>query len=139
MLPPARKLRQGNVFTPVCHSVHTHPLPPGQTPPGQTHPPWADTSPLGRHITPGQTHHLWAVHAGTQSTSGWYASYWNAFSFCIYVCISSCTMETSCEAYKYNVTDEGTCHLLNGTSSAAKTLLSDKEIQIYVKGKVFGE
>ena len=36
-LPPATKLRQGNVFTPVCHSVHTHaPLP--HMPP-TTHPP----------------------------------------------------------------------------------------------------
>ena len=70
LLPPATKLRQGNVFTPVCHSVHRgcltdtpgqtapppwqtalgrHPLdrprrqtPPGQTVPGQT-PPWAET------------------------------------------------------------------------------------------------
>ena len=58
-LPPATKLRQGNVFTPVCHSVHrgeclhlvrgTCPL--GRHPPGQTpsradgrHPPS-----LGRH------------------------------------------------------------------------------------------
>ena len=55
-LPPATKLRQDNVFTPVCHSVHrgvsatpgqTPPqadTPPGQTPPtqcmlGYTHPP----------------------------------------------------------------------------------------------------
>ena len=62
-LPPATKLRQGNVFHPsVSHSVHggvsaSSPggcLPhihPGQTP-RQT-PPWADT-PLGRH-PPGQT------------------------------------------------------------------------------------
>ena len=44
-LPPTTKLRQGNVFTPVCHFVHrargvsaTHPQadsPPGQTPPTQ--------------------------------------------------------------------------------------------------------
>ena len=73
------KLRQGNVFTPVCHSVHrggvgvclgswqtpTHPMadtllgkhPLGRHPPGQTPPwantPWADTL-LGRH-PPGQT------------------------------------------------------------------------------------
>ena len=48
-LPPATKLRQGYVLTPVCQSFcsqgggvwHTH-TPPGQTPPGQT-PPGADT------------------------------------------------------------------------------------------------
>ena len=46
-LPPATKLRQGNVFTPVCQSFcsrggvcHTHPgrQPPRQSPPGQTLP-----------------------------------------------------------------------------------------------------
>ena len=34
-------------------------------------------------------------------------------------------METNCEAYEYNATDEGTCHLLNKTSFAAKTVFSD--------------
>ena len=64
-LPSATKLRQGNVFTPVCHSVHRGvchtPLgrPPWQTPPWQTPspeqtpspgqtPPWQ--TPLGRHL-----------------------------------------------------------------------------------------
>ena len=79
LLPPATKLRQGSVFTPVCHSVHRrglphpradppsldrHPLwadtpwtdtlPPRQTPPGRHHC-WADTLPLGRHPLPRQT------------------------------------------------------------------------------------
>ena len=61
-LPSATKLRQGNVFTRVCHSVHGGCLPqcmlgytplgrhppcrsPGQTPPGQT-------PSLGRHPLP---------------------------------------------------------------------------------------
>ena len=44
-LPPATKLRQGNVFTPVCHSVHggmraSMPPPPGTHSRG-SHPPWA--------------------------------------------------------------------------------------------------
>ena len=77
LLPPTTKLRQGNVFTPVCHSVHrgvsATPLGrhiPGQTPPGRhpmgRHPPGrhpqADTprqtSPLAdtpRQTPPGQT------------------------------------------------------------------------------------
>ena len=47
-LPSATKLRQGHIFTPICHSVHggggvclseCWDTPPGQTPP----------SPLGRH------------------------------------------------------------------------------------------
>ena len=87
-------LRQGNVFTPVCHSVHRdgagrYPLgrhppadpPPGQTPPGrtpagQTPPqsdtpqadtPQADTPPSGQK--PPQDGYC----------SGRYASHWNAF------------------------------------------------------------
>ena len=90
-LPPATKLGQGYVLTHVCDSVHrggsaTPPpdrhlpgqvpplgmhLPSGRHPPGQT--------PLGRHHpSPGQTPHPCAVHAGIWSTSGRYASYWNA-------------------------------------------------------------
>ena len=42
-LPHAMKLWQGNIFTPVCHSVHRG---------GVCHTPWADT--LGRHSL-GQT------------------------------------------------------------------------------------
>ena len=42
-LPPATKLRQGNVFTPVCHSVHRgglpHTYPWADKPPGQKPPP----------------------------------------------------------------------------------------------------
>ena len=93
-LPSTTKLRQGNVFTPVFHSVHRG---------GVGH-----TSPLGRHPLPQQTfrqcmpgytpcppsacwdtHHAHPVHAGIhppfpvyagmESTSGRYTSYWNAF------------------------------------------------------------
>ena len=87
ILPPATKLRQGNVFTPVCHSVHrgsaippwadtpgqTPPrqTPPRQTPPGQTPP--GQILPLGRHPPR-------AVHACTR-----YASYWNAILFVIFI------------------------------------------------------
>ena len=53
----------------------------GRHPPAQT-PSWADTPlgrhPLGRH-PPGQTPPSCAVHAGMWSTSGRYASHWNAF------------------------------------------------------------
>ena len=88
---PQTKLRKGIVFTPVCHSVHReegiHPPrqtppkadthTPGQTPPGQTHPTWADTPTWAVHAgihTP-----ACAVYAGIRSTSGRYASHWNAF------------------------------------------------------------
>ena len=55
---------------------------------------------------------------------------------CLYLCVSSCTMDHGCEAYEYNTVDKGTCQLLNGTSSAAKTFLSTNETQLYVKGKI---
>ena len=78
-----RSLGQGNIFAPVCHSVHRgggtwagtpqQVQPPGRytpragTPPGR-YTPWAGTPP-------------WAMHAGIRSTSGRYTSYWNAFLF----------------------------------------------------------
>ena len=65
------KLRQGNVFTPVCHSVHRgvsapvhagiHALLGRHPSPGQSPLPWADTPSPGGHC------------------SGRYASYLNAF------------------------------------------------------------
>ena len=73
----------------VSHSVHRGGVatPRGQTPPGQTTPladnpslpvdnPWADT-PVPSACY--DTHPLRAVHAGIRSTSGRYASHWNAF------------------------------------------------------------
>ena len=91
------KLRKGNVFTPVCDSVHRdevyippdtlpgrHPLgrhPPRQAPsqadiPPQTDTPQADT-PLGR------------PPPADSRCSRRYASYWNAFLFQIYFVIHS--------------------------------------------------
>ena len=67
LLPPATKLRQGNVFTPACQSFRSQGF--CHTPRVDTHS-WADTprqTPLGKHP-------LWAVHAGIWSTSGQYAS-----------------------------------------------------------------
>ena len=61
--PTPRQTRQ----IPPAH-LDTHPL--RQTPPSQIHTPWADTL---QTDTTGQTH--------TQTTSGQYASYWNAFLF----------------------------------------------------------
>ena len=69
---------EGYVFTGVCLSTEwVCRIACWDNPPG------ADT-PLGRH-RPGQTP-PWqtppcTVHAGIQSTSGWYASNWNAFLF----------------------------------------------------------
>ena len=76
-LPPATKLRQGNVFTPVCHSVHrggvchTHP---GQTPLPSVC--W-DTPPCPVHAG---IHPPCTVHAGIRSTSGRYASHCSLFT-----------------------------------------------------------
>ena len=101
-LPPATKLQQGNVFTPVCHSVHKGGvcfwsrvggcLPPaGQTPPRQTPPAQCMlgcTSPAQCMLgyTPCPVHAriytpCCPVHTGIWSTSGRYASNWNAFLF----------------------------------------------------------
>ena len=84
-LPPANEVCEGYVFigdwsptgggggrsAPLHAGIHIplgrHPL--GRHPlSGQT-PPWADTP------------RTCAVYAGIQSTSGWYASHWNAFLF----------------------------------------------------------
>ena len=89
-LPPATKLGQGNVFTGVCDSVNKgclpqcmlgyHPLPPkDQTRPPPTRdqaPPW------NRHPqeqTPPRA--CWEI----RSTSGRYASYWNAILFAAWI------------------------------------------------------
>ena len=77
LLPSATKLRQGNVITPACHSVHRGGIylsawdaPPGKHPPGRhpqdpgRHTPRADTPPPADGYC-----------------SGRYASYWNAFLF----------------------------------------------------------
>ena len=109
-LPTPNKVCEGYVFTGFCLSTgrgECVPHPPGQTPlwegtPQADTPSWADTPqadtpsppsrhlhPLGRHPHLGRhpcpvhagihTPHL--VHAGMQSTSGQYASHWNAFLF----------------------------------------------------------
>ena len=126
---PQRSCGQGNIFTPVCHSVHRgwwwypegteadptppqirhtprtrHTTPPDHTPPDQAHPPRPNPSALGpgtppspdqahhppptRHTNPpDQIHHPPGpdtpreADSGIRSTSGRYASYWNAFLF----------------------------------------------------------
>ena len=70
-----RSLGQGNIFTPVCHSVHRGGVP-GQVPPGQVHPPGRYT-PQTRYNLPAGSSACWEIRA----TSGRYASYGNAFLF----------------------------------------------------------
>ena len=75
-----RSLGQGNIFTPVCHSVHRGVLPQCMLgyhhPPRTRHPPGADP-PGTRHPPPEQSRACWEI----RSTSGRYASYWNAILF----------------------------------------------------------
>ena len=99
-----RSLRQGNVFTPVCHSIHRGggrgvcPTPRRQT--------WGGQTPLEMQ-TPGQTpldgqtaSQGWADPPGLdrlpqglgrapptpiRSISGRYQSYWNAYLFCMLI------------------------------------------------------
>ena len=106
---PQRSCGQGNIFTPVCHSVHggrgsasmhagIPPLPPSpgaDTPPWSRQPPGADT-PLGADTTPPradppgqtpprtdtpQTRPPQEADSSIRSMSGQYTSYWNAFLF----------------------------------------------------------
>ena len=76
------QLRKGNVFTSVCQEFC--PQGRGCGPPGQTpttpigRPPQADV-PLGRHPHPPYGYY------GIWSTSGRYASYWNAILFIYFI------------------------------------------------------
>ena len=109
-----RSLGQGNIFAPVCHSVHGgstwagtppgrySPLPPAGTPPGRCTPragtpPWAGTPPAPWAGTSPQAGNPPAMHAGIWSTSGRYASYWNAFLFHFFICL---------RRIKYTYTDD---------------------------------
>ena len=80
----------GGVCLSACWDA-THPHqeqtpPPEQTPPGPDTPPGADhppeqTSPQSRHIPPPEQTPPREADSGIRSTSGRYASYWNAFLF----------------------------------------------------------
>ena len=83
------KFGQGNIFTPVCHSVHREGVsgkensPPGRYPPGPGTSPRPGTPPRDQvpRYTP-QTRYIpppGAANSGIQSTIGRYASYRNAF------------------------------------------------------------
>ena len=73
---PQRSCGKGNIFAPVCHSVHKGGgggIPEGtETDPP---PPGADTTPPGTRPPPQE------ADSSIRSTSGRYASYWNAFLF----------------------------------------------------------
>ena len=78
---PQRSCGQGNIFTPVCHSVHRGVClsacwdtntPPEQTPPWEQNPPPEQTPP-GADTPPRE------ADSSIRSTSGRYASYWNEF------------------------------------------------------------
>ena len=65
--------------------------PPGADTPQSRHPPRADTppeadTPLWEQTPPRTRHPPWEADSGIQSTSGWYASYWNAFLLLIIYC-----------------------------------------------------
>ena len=82
-----RSLGQGNVFTPVCQSFCSRggacPTTCWDTYPLGRHPPGIHPSPLlGRPLTQADTPSPRQTPPGCysiQSTSGWYASYWNAY------------------------------------------------------------
>ena len=95
---PQRSCGQGNIFTPVCHSVHRGGVclsacwdtpPPDQTPPPGPgrHP--RDQTPRDQAEPPRTRHHhpptrqtaAPEADSSIRSMSGRYASYWNAFLF----------------------------------------------------------
>ena len=103
----AKKLGQGNVFTSICDSVNRgsasmhagipppgpHPLdhtprttspqdqnPPGEQTPSRNQTPPGTRTPLGSRPPKDQTPPR-ETDSGIRSTSGRYASYWNAFLF----------------------------------------------------------
>ena len=88
-----RSCGQGNIFTPVCHSVPWEQTPPGaDTSPGSRHPPGSRYPPGSRHPPaadtllpppphPQQTPLSLEADSSIRSTSSRYASYWNAFLF----------------------------------------------------------
>ena len=90
LLPPATKLRQGNVFTRVCDSVHRRGEgvfvretlldrdPPNRDPSWTENPPRMDRDPPYGQKPPGQRPDR-QKPPPCMVTSGRYASYWNAF------------------------------------------------------------
>ena len=85
-----RSLGQGNIFAPICLSVHRGGSTWAGTPPlRQLHPLASTPRPPPGRYAPWQVHPP-PVHAGIWSTSGRYASYWNAFLFYIIFASSRC-------------------------------------------------
>ena len=77
LLPAATKLGQGNIFTGVCLSTGGVCLSAcWDIPPGSRHPP--DQTPPGAD-TPSEQTPPQEADSSIRSTSGRYASYWNAF------------------------------------------------------------
>ena len=94
---PQRSCGQGNIFAPVCHSVHGGGLPQcmlGCHPPGSR-----DATPGSRHPHPPRSRHPPEqtppaadtppeADSGIRSMSGRYVSYWNAFLSCLFLLTS---------------------------------------------------
>ena len=91
---PQRSCGQGNIFTPVCHSVHRgvclrqNPLGADTPPPPGADIPWV-RHPLGAYNPPGSRHPRQQTppqaHSSIWSTSGRYSSYWNEFLSISYI------------------------------------------------------
>ena len=94
---------QGNIFTPVCHSVHRGDgrstwagTPPWQVPPGQVHTPSAATLLTG--TPPGQVHLPGAVHAGRyrQKAGGMHPTGIHSCSTYVYALLARSSFVTVC-------------------------------------------
>ena len=92
-----RSCGQGNIFAPVCHSVHRGvclsacwDTTPGKHTPPEAHPP-REAHPSRKHPSPPRSAHPpeappREADSGIRSMSGRYASYWNAFLFNVIIC-----------------------------------------------------
>ena len=111
-LPTATKVGQGNIFTGICLSAGGRGVclsacwdmpnrpdtnPPRSRPLEQTHPPRSRHPP--EQTTPGsRPHPRQEADFSIRSTSGRYASYWNAFLFYKYPC--NCPIDNSDTIYR---------------------------------------
>ena len=96
-----QSLGQGNIFAPVCHSVHRGEYLGRYTPQDQVHPQTRYTPGPGTPFPPRPGTPTWTREI--QATSRWYTSYWNAFLFLIQLdayFVQKCQKRQICVIYE---------------------------------------
>ena len=79
----------GGVCLSACWDIQTPPPQTRQTPPNQADPPRPGRHPQTRQTPPRPGRPPQEADSRTRSTSGRYASYWNAFLFLAYFCTNT--------------------------------------------------